>query len=81
MQFIPSTWAAYGLGGDVHDPHDAVMGAANYLHARAGNADGLGREWLMRAAGHEVGGSQPSGGLLDASTYFQAFGVATRRNQ
>ena len=33
MQFIPSTWAAYGLGGDVHDPHDAIMGAANYLRA------------------------------------------------
>ncbi len=33
MQFIPSTWAAYGLGGDVHDEHDAVLGAANYLHA------------------------------------------------
>jgi membrane-bound lytic murein transglycosylase B len=33
MQFIPSTWAAYGLGGDVHDPHDAIIGAANYLHA------------------------------------------------
>lgn len=33
MQFIPATWAAYGLGGDVHDPHDAILGAANYLHA------------------------------------------------
>jgi hypothetical protein len=33
MQFLPSTWEAYGLGGDVHDPHDAVLGAANYLHA------------------------------------------------
>ena len=33
MQFSPSTWAAYGLGGDVHDPHDAILGAANYLHA------------------------------------------------
>ena len=33
MQFIPSTWRRYGLGGDVHDPHDAVLGAANYLHA------------------------------------------------
>jgi hypothetical protein len=33
MQFIPSTWYAYGMGGDVHDPHDAVLGAANYLHA------------------------------------------------
>jgi len=32
MQFLPATWEAYGLGGDVHDPHDAVLGAANYLH-------------------------------------------------
>src|SRR5918992_226583 len=33
MQFIPSTWEAYGMGGDIHDPEDAVMGAANYLRA------------------------------------------------
>jgi Transglycosylase SLT domain len=33
MQFLPSTWRAYGLGGDIDDPHDAVLGAANYLHA------------------------------------------------
>ena len=33
MQFIPSTWRAYGRGGDIHDPHDAILGAANYLHA------------------------------------------------
>ena len=33
MQFIPSTWQAYGMGGDVHDDHDAILGAANYLHA------------------------------------------------
>jgi soluble lytic murein transglycosylase-like protein len=33
MQFIPATWRAYGLGGDIRDPHDAIMGAANYLHA------------------------------------------------
>jgi soluble lytic murein transglycosylase-like protein len=31
MQFMPATWAAYGLGGDVHDPRDAILGAANYL--------------------------------------------------
>jgi hypothetical protein len=31
MQFLPGTWAAYGLGGDVNDPHDAILGAANYL--------------------------------------------------
>ncbi len=33
MQFMPSTWRSYGLGGDVHDPHDAIVGAANYLRA------------------------------------------------
>jgi len=39
MQFIPSTWRAYGLGGDVHDPHDAILGAANYLHASGAPSD------------------------------------------
>jgi transglycosylase-like protein with SLT domain len=32
MQFLPATWRVYGLGGDIHDPHDAILGAANYLH-------------------------------------------------
>jgi membrane-bound lytic murein transglycosylase B len=39
MQFIPSTWRGYGLGGDIRDPHDAIMGAANYLHASGAPAD------------------------------------------
>jgi membrane-bound lytic murein transglycosylase B len=33
MQFLPATWRRYGLGGNVRDPHDAILGAANYLHA------------------------------------------------
>jgi soluble lytic murein transglycosylase-like protein len=33
MQFLPTTWRAYGLGGDIQDPRDAILGAANYLHA------------------------------------------------
>jgi hypothetical protein len=32
MQFIPSTWAAYGEG-DINDPGDAIMAAARYLAA------------------------------------------------
>ena len=39
MQFLPATWRAYGLGGDVHDPHDAILGAANYLRASGAPAD------------------------------------------
>jgi membrane-bound lytic murein transglycosylase B len=36
MQFIQSTWDAYGMGGDVWAPHDAILGAANYLAANGG---------------------------------------------
>ncbi|PZG03845.1 lytic transglycosylase domain-containing protein [Nonomuraea aridisoli] len=39
MQFMPATWRAYGMGGDVQDPRDAVMGAANYLKARGAPRD------------------------------------------
>jgi soluble lytic murein transglycosylase-like protein len=39
MQFLPATWARYGLGGDVHDPHDAILGAANYLRASGAPRD------------------------------------------
>ena len=36
MQFETATWRAYGLGGNVHDPHDAILGAANYLASNGG---------------------------------------------
>jgi hypothetical protein len=31
MQFLPSTWRIYGMDGDIDDPHDAILAAANYL--------------------------------------------------
>jgi len=34
MQFMPSTWRAYGMGGNIRNPRDAILGAANYLHAK-----------------------------------------------
>jgi soluble lytic murein transglycosylase-like protein len=36
MQFEPATWRAYGLGGDISKPRDAILGAANYLAASGG---------------------------------------------
>jgi hypothetical protein len=39
MQFLPSTWRAYGLGGDINSSHDAILGAANYLHQSGAPAD------------------------------------------
>lgn len=44
MQFMPPTWAAYGMGGDVWNHRDAIRGAANYLAANGGargTVDGL----------------------------------------
>jgi soluble lytic murein transglycosylase-like protein len=39
MQFLPSTWRRYGLGGDLHDPHDAILGAANFLRSAGARRD------------------------------------------
>jgi len=33
MQFMPSTFAAYGDGGDINSPHDSIMAAGRYLAA------------------------------------------------
>lgn len=39
MQFMPGTWRAYGMDGDVHDARDAIMAAANYLKATGAPRD------------------------------------------
>jgi hypothetical protein len=52
MQFMPATWARYGVDGsgdgraDIHDPADSAMSAANYLTASgvtAGGTEGVRR--------------------------------------
>jgi membrane-bound lytic murein transglycosylase B len=42
MQFMPATWRSYGRGGDVHDPHDAILGAARFLAAAGARHDEAG---------------------------------------
>ena len=39
MQFIPSSWAAFGNGGDVNDDRDAILAAGRYLKAAGGPAN------------------------------------------
>ena len=39
MQFLPSTFAEYGDGGDILSPHDSVMAAGRYLAANGFAAD------------------------------------------
>jgi hypothetical protein len=58
MQFLPSTWSAYGVDGDhdgradVYDQVDAIWGAARYLCANgAGNAETIrGAIWAYNHA-------------------------------
>ncbi|WP_165978364.1 lytic transglycosylase domain-containing protein [Actinomadura darangshiensis] len=55
MQFLPSTWKAYGVDGDrdgkadIMNPYDAIPGAAKYLCA---NGAGKGGKQLYRAVWH-----------------------------
>jgi soluble lytic murein transglycosylase-like protein len=39
MQFMPSTFAAYGDGGDIHSPHDSILAAGRYLAANGFSDD------------------------------------------
>jgi membrane-bound lytic murein transglycosylase B len=56
MQFMPATWRRYGLGGNVQDAHDAILGAANYLRASGAPQD-------LRNALHHY---NPSSAYVDA---------------
>jgi membrane-bound lytic murein transglycosylase B len=42
MQFMPATWKSYGRGGDIHDPHDAILAAARFLAAAGARQDEAG---------------------------------------
>jgi hypothetical protein len=56
MQFIPSTWAIYGNGGNIHDPHDSVLAAARLLRANG----------APRRYGPALRAYNPSGLYVDA---------------
>jgi len=39
MQFEPATWKEYGLGGNIDNPRDAILAAANYLASSGGRGN------------------------------------------
>jgi membrane-bound lytic murein transglycosylase B len=36
---MPASWHAYGLGGNIHDPGDAILAAANLLRRSGAPGD------------------------------------------
>jgi membrane-bound lytic murein transglycosylase B len=54
MQFIPSTWAVYGAGGDINDPRDAILAAARLLRANGARGDMTEALWHYNPSDHYV---------------------------
>ena len=54
MQFIPSTWAVYGAGGDINDPKDAILAAARLLRAYGAPGDTADALWHYNPSFHYV---------------------------
>jgi soluble lytic murein transglycosylase-like protein len=60
MQFIPSTWRIYGRGGNIQDPHDAIIAAANLLRHNG----------APRSYARALHAYNPSGLYVDAVTRY-----------
>jgi hypothetical protein len=54
MQFLPATWDAFGAGGDINDPHDAILAAGRYLAHNHGDTDIAGALWNYNHSDHYV---------------------------
>ena len=54
MQFIPATWEAYGAGGDINDPRDAILAAARLLKDHGAPRDMAGALWHYNPAAEYV---------------------------
>jgi membrane-bound lytic murein transglycosylase B len=71
MQFMPATWAAYGMGGDVWNTRDAVLGAANYLAANGADDGAAGISaalYRYNHSDHYVRGVEHYAALLAADS-------------
>jgi hypothetical protein len=55
MQFLPSTFATYGDGGDIHSLHDSIMAAGRFLAANGFADDHDHAIFRYNNSGHYVG--------------------------
>ncbi len=54
MQFLPSTWAEYGAGGDIWSDRDAIGAASRFLHSNGAPADLAGAVFHYNPSAHYV---------------------------
>jgi hypothetical protein len=54
MQFLPSTWAEYGAGGDIWSDRDAIAAASRFLHNNGAPADLAGALFHYNPSSHYV---------------------------
>ena len=59
MQFIPSTWRIYGRGGDIDDPHDAILAAGRLLRANGAPRNYSRALYAYNNSRLYVGGGEP----------------------
>jgi len=76
MQFLPSTWAAYGDGGDIHSARDAIGAAARFLAANGGAPDISTALYHYNPSTHYVRGVLSFAGAMaaDVRTYYAWYG-------
>jgi membrane-bound lytic murein transglycosylase B len=55
MQFLPSTWDRYGVGGDINDPRDAILAAARLLKRHGAPGDMTDALWHFNPSVNYVG--------------------------
>jgi membrane-bound lytic murein transglycosylase B len=69
MQFLPSTWDIYGGGGDIHDPHDAILAAARLLDDNGAPEDYGQALYAYNPSGLYVDAVQRYARLIKRDTY------------
>ena len=67
MQFLPSTWARYGAGGDINDPHDAIQAAARLLRAHGAPRDMATALWHYNPSSRYVGAVTEYARVMESS--------------
>ena len=66
MQFLPSTWAEYGGGGDIHDAGAAIAAAARFLRANGASRDLSAALYHYNPSTHYVQGVLAFAGVMAA---------------